>query len=839
MNTRSTSLRAGTAAFGCRAMLVLLHAMLGASAAWAATTGAVLEEITVTAQKRSESLQEVPVTVQAFTGDQLEAFGVNQITDVTRLAPNLNVVVQNAMSQHIVIRGVGTNEFFGNAPSSVGVYMDEVTMNSSYLSTLGLFDMERVEVLRGPQNSLFGRNTTGGAVNYISRLPQVGEALNGYGGVMYGSHDRIEVEGAVSAPLGSSAAVRLAGKFHTRDGRWNNVDSGDHNYGDTERYSVRGTLIWEPQAETTITGSFHVARDRSQAQPQKAFGTLANNPPLRLLPDEQTIAGTFTSDIDFQTPVPYVTSQGFNVVETDWSKVRTGGSQRADLDVEGGYLKIRHDFGTVTLTSITSYDHTHGFYEEDNGVSGLSAGLNQEALLIDMDQEYEQITQELRLSSDDDTARFRWITGIYYLTEDSTLGQDIRFGDNGVLAFHPVVNGVPPSVFGFPDTPAGFFAALDAIPNPFTNTAGFSIAKLEDSSFSAYGHTVFEFTDKLNVIAGLRWTHDDKSNPSFFAGSIDITGIPQNTYYGTPLLRQLTAGLPACPSLAVAPPFTIGCANDNTTRPDIKTSEFGGKVGLDYHITDDVMVYGSYSRGFKSGKFDVEFLHSDVTPFPQRSLGVEVLNVYELGVKSTWLQGAMHLNGAFFYNKWTDQQVFNVGSRGPEFFNLPESRILGGEIEMQWIPAESWLITGALGFLDSEITDATGIDYDLGQGEFQKGHELPLAPDVTGNWALIKDFVIGNNQLTIQFDGHYQSSSKVKFKPSYPIDEYEARLDMNARADYVFGNEQQYKIGVFVENLTAEKYCLEKQDLHALVGAYYCVPNEGETQFGVQGRVSF
>ena len=153
------------------------------------------------------------------------------------------------MSQHIVIRGVGTNEFFGNAPSSVGTYMDEVTMNSSYMSTLALFDMERVEVLRGPQNSLFGRNTTGGAVNYISRQPVVGaDSVDGLGLPHLWQHNLAEVEGGVSIPTGSTAAIRLAGLYHTRDGIWTNLDTGDNHYGDEERYSVRATLAWEPSA---------------------------------------------------------------------------------------------------------------------------------------------------------------------------------------------------------------------------------------------------------------------------------------------------------------------------------------------------------------------------------------------------------------------------------------------------------------------------------------------------------------------------------------------------------------------------------------------------------------
>ncbi len=232
-----------------RILAVLLWpalAVLAAGSALAqeqARSQGTLEEVIVTAQKRAENVQNVPIAMQAYSGETLANAGINQITDVTRLAPNLNVVVQNAMSQHIVIRGVGTNEFFGNAPSSVGTYMDEVTMNSSYMSTLALFDMERVEVLRGPQNSLFGRNTTGGAVNYITKQPVVGaDSVDGDALLTYGNSNLAEVEGGVTIPTGSTAAIRLAGLYHSRDGIWENLDTGDNHYGDEERYSGRATL---------------------------------------------------------------------------------------------------------------------------------------------------------------------------------------------------------------------------------------------------------------------------------------------------------------------------------------------------------------------------------------------------------------------------------------------------------------------------------------------------------------------------------------------------------------------------------------------------------------------
>ncbi len=135
----------------------------------AANAQGTIDEIVVTAQKREESLQDVPIAVQAYTGEQLRNLRIGKVADITRLAPNMTISMQNPANRSINIRGVGTSDFFGAAPGSVGIYLDEVTMSSPYLTAVGIYDMERVEVLRGPQNSLFGRNTTGGAVNYISR----------------------------------------------------------------------------------------------------------------------------------------------------------------------------------------------------------------------------------------------------------------------------------------------------------------------------------------------------------------------------------------------------------------------------------------------------------------------------------------------------------------------------------------------------------------------------------------------------------------------------------------------------------------------------------------------
>ncbi len=807
--------------------------------------GGTLEEVIVTAQKRAENVQNVPIAMQAYNGEMLQNAGISQITDVTKLAPNLNVVVQNAMSQHIVIRGVGTNEFFGNAPSSVGTYMDEVTMNSSYMSTLALFDMERIEVLRGPQNSLFGRNTTGGAVNYITKQPVVGaDKVDGTALLTYGNNNLAEVEGGVSIPTGSTAALRVAGIYHSRDGIWQNQDTGDNNYGDEEHYSGRATLVWEPAESSRLTVSLHSARARDDAQPQKMAGALLNNPPLRI---NDTIPPTgYTDNIDWEHGNlnnggnSTVNIEGFDRLTTGWQDVWNGGSQRGDLDVDGGYVKFNQDFGASTLTFIGSYDKTHGFYEEDNTGDGNiqgagTPGVTHDVLIIDMDQEYKQYTGELRLASNDNSAKFRWIAGLYYLKEDATLAQDIRFGDNGFPGAHPSANGItPPSLF-------------DVIPNPYGNTVSFSISDLVDRSASAYGQIDWEFADKWGLTVGVRYTHDKKSNPSYYAGAfVKPTPWDPSRYLGESAIRELAAGLPNCvPKTDPGYIPFVHCADTNTSREDLSNDEVGGKIGLQFHATDDVMFYGSYSRGFKSGKFDMEFLHTDDTPFPQRPLDPETLDAFEVGMKSTLLDRSLLLNASVFYYIWKDQQVFNVGVQGPEFFNLPESHLKGAELEMNWVPAQSWLLTADVGWLDTELTDVTGIDFDVilpsgaHQGDFQKGHELPLAPDLTATAGIDKSFDTGTSTLTLHADYHYQSTSKVKYSPQVPIDEYTDRNEINARVAWSFGANRQYEVALFGNNLTGEKYCVEIQDLRGVSGSFYCVPNEGEVRYGLQARIGF
>lgn len=767
-------------------------ALLSAAIATASNADLSIEEVIVTAQKRAESVQDVPIAMQAFSGDDINNLGVSKASDITKLAPNLNIATQNAMSQQIVIRGVGTNDFFGNAPGSVGLYMDEVTMSSPFLGGLGLYDMERVEVLRGPQNSLFGRNTTGGAVNYISVAPEVGGEMEGYLRATYGSHDRTELEGAISLPLNDTMALRVSGMSYRRDGIWNNVDTGNSEYGDQDRHSFRTTLRWEPSPDTVVTFNYHNANENSESLPTRSVG--ANHPVNGFM--GPTFPGP---DIDFEDSYDSVNHQGLNVSTGDWKDIYKTGAAKSDIDVEGGYLKVVHDFEDVTLSVITAYDEVATLYSEDDGTSGnIRGGLNNDTLVIDMDQEYEQLSAEIRLASSGE-GDLRWIAGLYYFSEDASLSQNIRFGSEPSVAFG----------------------------THMINTLAFSIAEIENEVISPYLHTDYRLSDSLTLTVGLRYTEDTKKNPLYYGGGLDIAGIAPETFYDRDLSMQLAQSAPVCTA-----PFVEHCAGESI-REDLEFEEWGGKIGLDWQASEELMIYGSYSRGFKSGKFDVEFLHNPYTPFPNTHLDVETLDAYELGFKSDWLEGSMQLNGAIFYSVWKGQQVLNVGPHGPEFINMPESEIMGLELEMKWRPAEHWMISAGLGVMDSEITDATGVNVA------QEGHDLPFVLDYSANAVVIRDIPISTGVITLQTDMQYRGPSKVKFRPDFAVDEYESSFEVNARASYVFGDKEQYEISAFADNITEEKRCLQKANLAAIVGVYYCMPNEGYRTYGLQAGLKF
>jgi len=834
-------------------MTTRLGKVLGSAllVALSANVLAQLEEVVVTAQKREESLQDVPISIQAFSGDQINDLGIQKAFDVIKLVPNVNLSAQNAANNAINIRGIGTSDFFGASPGSVGIYMDGVTMSSPYLTSVGLYDMERVEVLRGPQNSLFGRNTTGGAVNFISKLPEVGGDRDGFLRFTYGRFNRVEVEGGGTLPLGNNAAIRIAGKSYERDGIWNDVANNDDEYGDKDRKSVRATIVWEPHETTTVTANVHYGNEESEVDPTRVVGTRLDPSGVFVGP---SLAG---EEVDFDgTDYATFTGQGVDPSDPKWKNVQPTGANKHDMEAWGAYLKLKHDFGWGVATSITAYDESDTQFTYDVGGGGnfsptpasIAAGLNspEDNVLIDQDQHYEQFSQEIRIQSTDDQ-RLRWIAGFYYFNEDSELAQRIGFGVANIIG-SPIPTSPNFSGLPFPQLTGGSLALWSGTQRlaegfqgaGWSDLTSFSIATMENEVFSPYGQIEFDVRDDLTVTLGLRYTDDTKEIPSYFVGLLDNTNIPITQFYSNEFLRstaasQVASGT-ASPVCTGGPPPAIGariCAQD-TTRGDLHATEWGGKVGADWRFHDDHMIFVSYSRGFRSGRFDVEFLHGPQTGFPLADSDPETLDAYEIGTKSSFADNSLQLNISAFFYEWFDKQTFFVDpATGPAFSNVPKSESIGIEFEVKWAPTDTLFIAAGLGLLDTEIKEGSGLGSD------EVGHELQQAPGTSFNILASKDFNLANGLLTFQIDYAYRSESKNGLAPADLTDELDSQSLLGARATYNFGPQGQYEIAAFGENLTEDKFCTFHFNLAAINGAVNCNPNEGQAMWGLQGTWRF
>lgn len=841
---------------------------------------AQLEEIVVTAQKRAESLQDVPIAMEAVTQEQIDKLGIKTATDITGIAPNINISTQNPASTAIAIRGVGTNDFFSNSAGSVGIYMDEVTMSAPSLGSLGLFDMERVEVLRGPQNTLFGRNTTGGAVNYISRQPEVGGETDGYVDLTYGSHNLIELSAAGTFQTGATSAIRLAAKSYDRDGVFNNLADGGAEIGEKDRKSFRITWAWEPSDLTRVTANFHYGREDSEITPYRFTGRRTDGGSTNFFtvaPAPVFNDASFTSESSWVTNYGGVNAQGVSVDTTNWQDVNVVGANPHEVDASGVYLKIEHDYDFATLTSITSIDQSETSFQIDFGGPGaancvagtevdtgagvicigpdpLSADTDGFTMFNAQDHENDQWSQEFRLTSNSDGA-FRWIAGIYYFSEDSLLSQNMGFGLFGFDVAQPLDATLVTDFDGppWPGQPVGGsfgLLALTGSATGYSNQAGFNIADLENEVYSPYFRTEYDLSDALTLTFGMRYTNDTKSANDIRVGNVDTSSVDIDTFRSREVIESLAVGLADCTAAGPnpLPPGAPGagtnqgspCVSD-VTRDDLEFSGVGGKLGLDYRVNDDVLVYGSYSRGFRSGKYDIEFFHGPNTGFDIVDLEEETLDAFELGVKSTLLDNTLELNASLFFYNWNDQQLFDVNPlTGPTFLNVKESELTGLEVEFKWAPGDGWYLQGGVGFLDTEITDQ-GDDPDTGGPEdlVELGHELPNAPDFSYNLIVAKDFELENGMLSIQADIDHRDGAKTAQTTRYITDEYDEYTGIGIRADYYFGDSQQYQVSLWGENITSEEVCLYELDLAAFSGTNYCLPNEGEALYGLQLRANF
>jgi iron complex outermembrane receptor protein len=615
---------------------------------------AQLEEIVVTAQKREQGVNDVGITVNVFSEEQLQDFGIRSSSDLEKLVPGLTVTnAQPSGVPTFTIRGVGFQTFNAGASSTVGLYIDETNIPYSVLIGGALFDIERIEVLKGPQGDLYGRNSTAGQINFVSRKPT--DELTAGATVSYGRFDVLDVEGYVSGQISDTAKGRLAVKYLRSDEGWQrSITRPDDELGALDEIALRGLLELDPTDSVNVLLNLHYNRNRSE-----------------------NIAGTALADNVGGALGPLPLSTGDSRA-ADWTPTHR---PENDNDAIGASARISWNIDDgLALTSITAYDDFQRNDKYD------TSGIPQSDADSTNDTSIKVFSQELRLEKTD-LPGWYLLGGLFY-SKDEVDEDYLLINGGGILGLALGLNGL--STRWSQDT----------------------------DSISAFGHVEKELGERWKLTLGARYTHENRdwTGCTYDSGDGTLAGLWNNIL--TPFLLIPAGapdpgliGPGACgvyDDIPTSPTF----GQFSVFSDEIETNKGMGKISLDYSPTEDVLLFATLATGFKSGGFNGAAVQTHQGLLPYRP---EELTSLELGVKTTLFDRRLQLNAAAFGYRYEDKQegtiaVTPVGNIVVAITNVPKSEIYGVELESRWQLLDGLIWDLGVAYLDTEITEYQQID---------------------------------------------------------------------------------------------------------------------------------
>lgn len=740
-----------------------------------------LEEIIVTAQKRSESLQDVPVAVSAFTGDTMKTLGITNASDLVDLTPGFASATQQGSNRNYFLRGVGTSDVHITAASAVGQYFDGVTLTSGFHAKSALYDMERVEILKGPQNTLFGLNTTGGAVNYISVKPEIGAGTEGGATVKWGSNSHVETELAVGFDISDNLAARVAMQTIDDGGAFTSVSNGKR-YGDEDSKAGRVTLLWEPSDLTSVTFNIHALKSDNNSTAIKAVGTRSPDGSGGLCADAP-VSGI----IDFGVNTNCLSRDGGNADDpaTDpstgsWDTTAQNFGIET-LDTSGFYLKVDYELPWATFTSMTSLDNLDFKNANDND-GGATLGLH-----TFHQDDRDTLQQELRLVSSADE-QYRWIAGLYYLDDDATSYTGLR-GARGAFK-----NGTQ-------------------LPN----------VQLDHTkeNLSVYFQGEYDFSDALTLTAGLRWS-DEEIEGHYTPSSPNIAGDSQSTTY----FQDDIAALVAAQNPGTEGYDANGYLIARQVTQNLDNKDIGYTVKLDWKASENSMVYLSNSRGFKGSALDIRPVYALVplanviSGLEESRLEPESLDAWEIGYKGDFLDSRVQLDAAAFQYNYENLQQFVTARGVPTLDNALESEIKGLDLNVKYGGDSGLYLQAGLSLLDTEVTDAGD------SANFFAGAELASSPSFSFNLLASQEYALDNGNLLTLTGNIAHTGKQVKATATNGNNQIVDQLSvdaytlLNANISYRFGQAQQYNLSLYGKNLADENFCggLLVNDGNAILG---------------------
>lgn len=635
-------------------------------------------QIVVTARRREESAQDVPIALTAIGGAQLEATNTIGLLQVQEQVPSLAITAINPNNTNVNIRGLGANAFLSNIglENGVGVHVDGVYLARPAQSTFELVDLDRIEILRGPQGTLFGKNTTAGAINIVTRLP----SFDFEAGLdaSYGNYDYYQVRGTLSGPISDTLAARVSLSQTERGGFIDNVRTGKK-INDFKSRTARGQLLFKP----SDTFSLRLIADYSDQNSKCCANTLARLVTTRV--DGSALPNGYlarAARVGY-TSLPFAPFLRKN--DTDSAYI-------VDQKQYGFSAEMNLDLGDHRLTSITSLRKWK--YDPETDADGIGLAIFDAARQVIDDQ---QFTQELRFASTGKRT-VDYVLGLYYYDHDVDVAQLTQYGA---------------------DSPDFVLGGANAVTVAALN--GFGVvtdSRLRAKSYAAFGQATWNVSEAFSITGGLRFNHETKRGVlnQTQAGGADLSLLPDSV---------------AGPALGIRNQFGRVTAFSARTREQGLT----GQINLAYKVTPDVMVYATYARGSKSGGINMTNLPVGVAP----TIRPEKVNHYEVGLKSTLLDRKLTLNAALFQTQIGDYQttILDADRSASYLQNAGKVRSRGFEVESWLRPARGLSLRAAVTYVDAELRSFKNAPCPIEYFQLQticdlSGTRLPGAP----KWAM-------------------------------------------------------------------------------------------------------
>jgi len=773
-------------ALGASAAALLAGPAFAQTPPAAAPAATAVEALVVTAQRREESANDVGMAIQAVRGEVLEQLHVTDTRDLSAFAPSFSVSQSYQGVPTYTLRGIGFNTINLSATSTVGTYVDEVAYAYPFMMTGPIFDLERVEVLKGPQGTLYGRNTTAGLIDFVTRKPTEDFEASVTGEV--GNYETINVEGFVSGPIAQGLSGRLAFRSENSGKGWQVSNTRGERQGEVERWAVRGSLAfapterlsadvsvtyWENQSDTVAAQGigFTPATASSPFLAPGLAAYIAANPPTKGSQADWAPEAVRSADIGIGPGL--------------------SGPLAEDNTFLGVKVRVGYDLtDNVRLVSLTGYNDL-----KRRALSDWS-GAPYEILLQRAEGDIESFSEELHLEGGDD--RTNWLVGAYYAKDEIVDANRTLLGQNANVGLIR-------------------FAGAGLLATPF-NTGGYTAAQMaqafrtyvdrgdiETKTWSVFANGDYKLTEALKLTAGVRYTEDKQD----YAGcSRDFNGsmLPNVNVVNRALYFQVYGVVPNPIVANACNTFDPATGQFGLVTSTLDEDNLAWRVALDWTPADNLLVFGSISRGAKAGATPVNAANISTQNAPAKQ---ELLTAYEAGFKAGLLDRRMQANVSAFYYDYEDKQL-SVYFADPIYTalsrlqNVPKGEAYGldGEVTWRLTPEFTLIASGTL--LHTEVKGYVGIN-SAGQPQDFDGAPFLYSPKKSAALtALYNRELTGDLGLQVAVNGRWQDDSHADLEgdPRFRIDSYGL---LNASVG-VHSLDDRWRVQVWGRNLTDEYY---------------------------------